>query len=122
MSRTHFWDITIALPGIVLLSLDRVATKDSPDKPLPPALGKLERADRRDGYRLVAGKASAIRFGNRYAAAFPLYPRPSHCFKIQYLSPNRFLTNPGFLAQRNCLVGDTQIFDKPSGTSFGQNH
>ncbi|MBK9487707.1 MAG: DUF4837 family protein [Haliscomenobacter sp.] len=101
MSRKNFWDLLLCLG--LCYCFGSSCTKDSPEKPLPPALGKLnELTVVMDTVWWQGSIGNQVR--QRYAAAFPFVSPAQPLFNLQYLSPNRFLTNPRFLAQRNCLV------------------
>jgi hypothetical protein len=77
--------------------------KDSPEKPLPPALGKLNELTIVMDTIWWQGKIGA-EVRENFSRAFPFVTPAEPLFKTQYYSPNRFLTTPSYLAQRNCLI------------------
>lgn len=101
MARRRFWELLLFLGLCHFLGSGCV--KDSPEKPLPPALGKLNELTIVMDTIWWQGKiGSEVR--ERFSAAFPFVTPAEPWFKTQYYSPKRFLTNPSFLAQRNCLI------------------
>jgi hypothetical protein len=101
MSRTFFWEFMLCL-GLCYF-VGSSCSKDSPDKPLPPALGKLNELTIVMDTVWWQGKIGA-QVRQNFASIFPFVSPAQPLFNIQYISPNRFLSNPKFLAQRNCLV------------------
>jgi hypothetical protein len=101
MAGKRIWKLICCL-GLGYL-LGSGCVKDNPEKPLPPALGKLnELTVVMDTLWWQEKMGTQVR--QRFAAAFPFISPAEPLFNIQYYSPRRFLANPKFLAQRNCLI------------------
>lgn len=101
MVRKRFWELLLLLGLCHFLGAGCV--RDTPEKPLPPAVGQLKELTVVMDTLWWQGRMGT-QVHRRFSADFPFVePSESH-FKIQYYSPHRFMTNPKVLVHRNCLI------------------
>lgn len=101
MVRKRFWELLLLLGFCHFLG--SACVRDTPEKPLPPALGQLNELTVVMDTIWWRGKMGT-QVHRRFSADFPFVSPAEPLFKIQYYSPHRFMTNPKHLVHRNCLI------------------